>query len=195
VYFGGVSEFSSIFLCLAQIFEFYPPSSLVSPDSPLSSILPTIVTFSQAMFVITFFAFRIVGWAIMSYRFILDGSFIIKNRLCMKHNPGSGWFLWYLLTTSGLLGALQVFWLKEIVNKVLEMWRVQIVKQLCTNRFNVWKVRCICWIHCIEDAPTERRTVCCLDMHYHVAIISRTLKPTTRCISLIFCWSAFNSYL
>jgi len=121
VYFGGVSEFSSIFLCLAQIFEFYPPSSLVSPDSPLSSILPTIVTCSQAMFVITFFAFRIVGWAIMSHKFILDGSFIIKNRLCMKHSPGSGWFLWYLLTTSGLLGALQVFWLKEIVNKVLEM--------------------------------------------------------------------------
>ena len=118
VYFGGVSEFSSIFLCLAQIFEFYPPSSLVSPDSTLSSILPGIVIFSQAMFVVTFFAFRIVGWAIMSHKFISDGSFIIKDRLCC---PGSEWFLWYLLATSVLLGALQVFWLKEIVKKVLEM--------------------------------------------------------------------------
>ena len=121
VYFGGVSEFSSIFLCMAQIFEFYPPSSLVSPASPLSSILPNIVSFSQAMFVVTFFAFRIVGWTIMTYKFMLDGSSIIKNRLCAIHRPGSGWFLWYLLTASGLLGALQVFWLKEIVNKVLEM--------------------------------------------------------------------------
>ncbi len=122
VYFGGVSEFSSIFLCLAQLFEFYPPSSLVSPTSPLSAVLPAVVTFSQVMFVVTFIAFRIIGWAYMSYKFILDGIYIIKHRLCLTYSPGSGWFLWYLLTTAGLLGALQLYWLKEIMNKVLELW-------------------------------------------------------------------------
>ncbi len=80
----------------------------MSPDSIISSTLPGIVTFSRAMFVVTFFAFRIVGWAIMAHKFISDGSFIIKNRLCLVHSPGSKWFLRYLLTTSVLLGALLV---------------------------------------------------------------------------------------
>ena len=121
VYFGGVSEFSSIFLCISQAFQYYPPTSLVPSSSALYTIFPTIEAFSQAMFVLTFFAFRIVGWAIMSYKFLMDGAYVIKNGLLKRYSPGSGWFLWYLMTMSGLLGALQVFWFGEIVKKIMDI--------------------------------------------------------------------------
>lgn len=121
VYFGGVSEFSSIFLCISQLFQFYPQASLVPPSSILSSILPAIETFSQAMFVITFFLFRIVGWAQQLYMLLSDGSYILKNGLLQRYSPGSKWFLLYLMTMGFGLGALQVFWLRGIVDKVLEV--------------------------------------------------------------------------
>mmetsp|Transcript_28951 Transcript_28951/g.61165 ORF Transcript_28951/g.61165 Transcript_28951/m.61165 type:complete len:311 (+) Transcript_28951:225-1157(+) len=121
VYFGGVSEFSSIFLAISQLFQYYPIATLVQPSSILSSILPAIETFSQAMFVITFFLFRIVGWAQKSFMFISDGSYLLKKGLIQLHSPGSGWFFWYMVTMDIALGALQVFWMKGIVDKVSEI--------------------------------------------------------------------------
>mmetsp|Transcript_11644 Transcript_11644/g.18911 ORF Transcript_11644/g.18911 Transcript_11644/m.18911 type:complete len:319 (-) Transcript_11644:211-1167(-) len=125
VYIGGVSEFSSIFLCISQFFQFCPPASLVSPSSsyvlPILHLLSAIEAFSQIMFVISFLMFRIVGWAYLSYLLCKDGSYIMKHGLCRRYSPGSGWFLWYLLACSLGLGALQVFWVRGIVNKVLEV--------------------------------------------------------------------------
>ncbi|KAL7533063.1 hypothetical protein ACHAXR_005016 [Thalassiosira sp. AJA248-18] len=121
VYFGGVSEFSSIFLAVSQLFQYFPPSTLVATSSSLASVLPVIETFCQAMFTITFFIFRIVGWAQKLYILISDGSYIIKNGLLKRYCPGSGWFLWYLMSMGVLLGALQVYWLEGIANKILEV--------------------------------------------------------------------------
>lgn len=131
VYIGGVSEFSSIFLCISQFFQFCPPASLVSPYSssynvlgvhiPILHLLSAIEAFSQIMFVISFLMFRIVGWAYCSYRFCTDGSYIMKHGLVRRYSPGSGWFLWYLLVCCLGLGALQVFWVRGILNKVLEV--------------------------------------------------------------------------
>eukprot|EP00578_Thalassiosira_sp_NH16_P013066 CAMPEP_0181120580 /NCGR_PEP_ID=MMETSP1071-20121207/24236_1 /TAXON_ID=35127 /ORGANISM="Thalassiosira sp., Strain NH16" /LENGTH=308 /DNA_ID=CAMNT_0023205253 /DNA_START=262 /DNA_END=1188 /DNA_ORIENTATION=+ len=122
VYIGGVCEFSSIFLAVAQTFQYYPPSYLVSAtSSSLTSTLLAIESFCQGMFVLTFFLFRIVGWARMSYMFFSDTSYIIKHDLLRRLRPGSGWFLWYLVIISGLLGALQVYWIGGIFNKLLEL--------------------------------------------------------------------------
>ncbi len=57
----------------------------------------------------------------MSYKLLMDGAYVIKNGLLKRYSPGSGWFLWYLMTMSGLLGALQVFWLGGIANKIIEI--------------------------------------------------------------------------
>ena len=73
------------------------------------------------MFVVTFFLFRILGWTAKSYNLLTDASYIIKNGLLKRYSPGSGWFLWYLMTMSGLLGVLQVYWFGEIMGKVLEI--------------------------------------------------------------------------
>lgn len=121
VYFGGVCEFSSIFLAVSQTFQYYPPSALISSSSSLSPMLPILETFCQAMFVVTFFLCRIVGWAKNTFMLISDAKYIINNGLLQRYSPGSGWFLWYLLIMSGILGALQVYWLEGIANKILEV--------------------------------------------------------------------------
>jgi hypothetical protein len=121
VYIGGVCEFSSIFLSISHLFEFYSPSDILGPSSSLLPVLPAVITFSQAMFVITFFLFRIVGWALEARRLFSDATYLLKNGLIERYAPGSGWFLWYLMTMAGLLGALQVYWFGEIVQKVMEI--------------------------------------------------------------------------
>ena len=122
VYFGGVSEFSSIFLCISQLFQYYPPSSLASdPSTSLSSILHSLESFSQALFVLTFFIFRIIGWAYYSYMFISDGLYVLKHDLLQRFSPGSGWFLIYLLSMAVLLGGLQLYWLGGIVEKLRDI--------------------------------------------------------------------------
>jgi len=121
VYFGGMTEVSSMFLCISELFIYYPAASLVSSSSALSSILPAIELFCQATFVITFFLYRIVGWAQKGYMLISDGSYIIKNGLLQRYRPGSGWVLWYLYSIVVGLGALQVFWFWIIIGKILEM--------------------------------------------------------------------------
>mmetsp|Transcript_8562 Transcript_8562/g.14056 ORF Transcript_8562/g.14056 Transcript_8562/m.14056 type:complete len:86 (+) Transcript_8562:897-1154(+) len=77
--------------------------------------------FCQAMFVLTFFIFRIVGWVHTCYKFLLDCRYVIQNKLIRRYQPGSGWFLWYLITISLLLSALQLFWFCQIVEKVKNM--------------------------------------------------------------------------
>ena len=73
------------------------------------------------MFVLTFFAFRIVGWAIYGYMFVKDGMNILRNGLIQKFAPGSTWFLLYLMSMVPLLGALQLYWLGGIMEKLTEI--------------------------------------------------------------------------
>ena len=121
VYFGGVSEFSSIFLALSTLFQYHPPSALVSADSSHLPLLQVLELFCQAMFVLTFFIFRIVGWVHTCYKFLFDCRYVIQNNLVKSYQPGSGWFLWYLITISLLLSAIQMFWFWQIAEKVKSM--------------------------------------------------------------------------
>lgn len=121
VYFGGVSEFSSIFLALSTLFQYHPPSALVPADSPKLPLLNKIELFCQAMFVLTFFIFRIVGWVHTCYKFLIDCRYVIHNKLVDRYQPGSGWFLWYLITISLVLSMLQIFWFWQIVEKIKSM--------------------------------------------------------------------------
>mmetsp|Transcript_1842 Transcript_1842/g.2912 ORF Transcript_1842/g.2912 Transcript_1842/m.2912 type:complete len:150 (+) Transcript_1842:1-450(+) len=121
VYFGGVSEFSSIFLALSTLFQYHPPSALVPADSPKLPLLKALELFCQAMFVLTFFIFRIVGWLHTTTKFLIDSRYVMRNKLVNRYQPGSGWFLWYLITISLLLSMLQIFWFWQIVEKVKSM--------------------------------------------------------------------------
>ncbi len=121
VYFGGVSEFSSIFLALSTLFQYHPPSSLVPADSPKLPLLTALELFCQAMFVVTFFMFRIVGWVYTTIKFLIDCRYVMQKKLVSRYKPGTGWFLWYLITISIALSALQIFWFYQIVEKVKSM--------------------------------------------------------------------------
>ena len=123
MYFGGVSEFSSIFLSVADLFRYYPPASLARASPGLARLLPAVEVSCQAAFVVAFVLFRILGWARQSVRLLSDGSYVLKHGLLQQHRPGAGWFLRYLMTMSLGLGALQAFWLNEITDKVWEMSR------------------------------------------------------------------------
>jgi hypothetical protein len=76
----------------------------------------------------------------MTYRFIYDALYIINNGILRttaaatattkrkrttlsfyKPTTGSEWFLWYMMIMSILLGALQVYWLVEIFDKVSDI--------------------------------------------------------------------------
>mmetsp|Transcript_24616 Transcript_24616/g.55712 ORF Transcript_24616/g.55712 Transcript_24616/m.55712 type:complete len:301 (+) Transcript_24616:381-1283(+) len=121
VYFGGVSEFSSIFLVFAQSFEYFPPERLADPGTSLGAMLTGFQLFCQAGFVVTFFLFRILGWFRHSVSLMRDARYIVKHGLLERFSPGSGWFLYFLITMSVLLGGLQIYWMHGIIVKLSEM--------------------------------------------------------------------------
>ena len=86
-------------------------------------ILKTAETCCQAAFVATFVLFRIVGWTRQSARLLADGAHLLRGGALRRQRPGAEWFLTYLMTMSLCLGALQVFWLKGIAEKVMEVSR------------------------------------------------------------------------
>ena len=116
-----MSEFSSIFLVFAQSFEYFPPERLADPGTSLVAMLTGFQLCCQAGFVVTFFLFRILGWFRHSVSLMRDAKYIVKHGLLERFSPGSGWFLYFLITMSVLLGGLQVYWMHGIVVKLSEM--------------------------------------------------------------------------
>lgn len=113
VYFGGVTEFSSIFLVFVDIGKYFPPP----PDSLWSKA----EFFCQVAFLLTFFQYRVVGWIRETYRFLSDVQHLFQGGLVEKYRPGSSWFLVYLATCSVLLGALQIFWFGQIMTEAMKV--------------------------------------------------------------------------
>mmetsp|Transcript_22530 Transcript_22530/g.47138 ORF Transcript_22530/g.47138 Transcript_22530/m.47138 type:complete len:338 (-) Transcript_22530:67-1080(-) len=120
-YFGGVSEFSSIFLCVADLFRYFPPSSFQTSSPSVVNFLSSLELGAQGMFVLTFFNFRILGWIYLSSLLFKDAVQALKRGLMQQYCPGSRWFLLYLLSMSILLGGLQAFWFRQIIEKAVEV--------------------------------------------------------------------------
>ncbi|CAJ1954660.1 unnamed protein product [Cylindrotheca closterium] len=111
VFYAGCSEFSSIFLVWADLKDFIP----VKEGSPLD----TFIFACGALFSITFFCFRIIGWIGYSFPLWKDVIHVTKTGSAAKHRPGKERFLYFFLTLDVMLGVLQLYWFREIVQMTM----------------------------------------------------------------------------
>jgi hypothetical protein len=113
VFYGGCSEFSSIFLVWADADQFFPPTE--------GSLYDFFILFCKGMFVLTFFFYRVYGWILHSFPLWKDVLHVTRTGSAEQLRPGKSSFLYLFLSLDVLLGALQLYWFGQIVQKVIEM--------------------------------------------------------------------------
>lgn len=111
IFYGGCSEFSSIFLVFLD-------KRSVIPVTP-GSLADHWIQLCQVMFFFTFSYYRIVGWISHSFPLWRDCEAVIESGSVEKHRPGKSYFLHLFQALDFTLGALQCFWYYTIVNMVL----------------------------------------------------------------------------
>jgi hypothetical protein len=109
---GGCSEFSSIFLALADVDD-------LLPNVPASFEMGFLVC--KGLFALSFSYFRVVGWWINSASLWSDTLDTMKRGTAEKLRPGMSSFLYSFLALNLSLGALQLYWFGLILQKVAEM--------------------------------------------------------------------------
>jgi len=113
VYFGGCSEFSSIFLVFADLDMFFPPAP--------GSTYDVFIIVCKVLFTLTFSYYRVAGWWRVSWTLWSDVLYALSSGLAEKRRPGKSSFLYVFLTLNVILGALQLYWWCLIVLKIHEM--------------------------------------------------------------------------
>ena len=119
IYFGGCSEFSSIFLVLADMNELFPKVPNVALLPNLQQHYDTLVVVCQGLFVLTFTYYRVIGWIRCSMPLWKDTLHVIESKTVQEHRPNTRWLLYTFLGINGLLTVLQLFWMYQIVEKVI----------------------------------------------------------------------------
>lgn len=115
VLYGGCSEISSIFLVVIDTVNYFPVDESKYP------VLAVIIAMCQAMFVITFFIYRVVLWFGYGYYFYGDMIQIhkIENDIdarkkekssVEKYRPGKTPILVFFCLSHFLLGCMQLYW-------------------------------------------------------------------------------------
>lgn len=112
IFFGGCSEFSSIFLVFADADEFFPPKE--------GSMYGLFIEACKGLFVLTFFIYRVYGWIRQSVPLWKDTLHVLGTGSAEKYRPGKTSFLYVFLGLNVTLGALQLFWFGQIIQKVME---------------------------------------------------------------------------
>lgn len=112
VFYGGCSEFSSIFLVWADADQFFPPTE--------GSAYEFFILFCKGMFALTFFIYRVYGWIRHSFPLWSDVLHVTRSGSAEQHRPGKSSFLYLFLGLDVSLGALQLFWAVQILQKVIE---------------------------------------------------------------------------
>lgn len=107
IFFGGCSEFSSIFLIFVD-----KDSMFVARKG---SLLDQWLFFCQVGFFLSFLYYRIIGWIGHSFPLWRDCSEAFKTGLVEKHRPGMGYFVRFFQAMNLTLGALQCYWMYEIL--------------------------------------------------------------------------------
>jgi TLC domain len=112
-FFGGCSELSTLFLVFCD-FDVYFPSHGSS-----SSLWKTFILTCQVCFVMTFLAYRVVGWWMVSYELWTDALWVLRDDDNGKkknddrdasRDTGKMRFLYVFLAMDVALGLLQVYW-------------------------------------------------------------------------------------
>jgi len=115
IFFGGCSEISSIFLVWVDVDRFFPASAVGS------DLWTTFIVLNQGLFVLTFVAYRIVGWTTVSVTLWHDVLAVLPQPAA-HYRPGKLWFLRVFLFMDVALGALQVYWFATgLLPKVMEV--------------------------------------------------------------------------
>jgi hypothetical protein len=112
-FFGGCSELSTLFLVFCDLDVYFPAAM----NHGASSIWPTFILLCQGGFVITFLAYRVVGWWMVSAQLWSDAFVVLKGPNKDKDEdktPAYGksklLFLYMFLAMDVALGLLQVYW-------------------------------------------------------------------------------------
>mmetsp|Transcript_16306 Transcript_16306/g.22991 ORF Transcript_16306/g.22991 Transcript_16306/m.22991 type:complete len:301 (+) Transcript_16306:219-1121(+) len=114
IYFGGVSEFSTIFLVFADFDVYFPPGN---PQSTYA----TFIFICQGLFLLTFVMYRIIGWWYVGSQLWKDAAYVIQHKLIDQYRPGKSYFIYIFTTLSVLMGILQLYWLGQVLQKVAEI--------------------------------------------------------------------------
>jgi len=111
IFFAGCSEISSMFLLWCDLANFFPPTS--------GSHYDTCIFVFQALFVVTFFYYRILLWFSVGRQFTQDCLHLLQqSKLCTSKTSALKFFLCNVY----LLGALQVYWFGLVVQKAVEVF-------------------------------------------------------------------------
>ena len=110
IFYGGCSEFSSIFLIFLDKQKVF----LIEPGSGAD----VWVQICQVLFFLTFTYYRILGWIGYSIPLWRDCNAVIASGSVEKHRPGKAYFLRLFQGLDFALGALQCFWYSKILGMV-----------------------------------------------------------------------------
>jgi hypothetical protein len=113
IFYGGCSEFSSIFLIFVDNHKLIP----IQPGSMHDQW----VQICQVMFFLTFSYYRIYGWIANSFPLWRDCQEVISSGSVEEHRPGKGYFLRLFQGLDFSLGALQCFWYYKILEMLASM--------------------------------------------------------------------------
>ena len=115
IFFGGCSEISTMALVWVDLDRFFPASGQ-------NNAWATFIFVNQVIFVLTFIAYRIIGWPINSvtlWKDVVNG--VLPHPTLSQLRPGKVWFLYVFLFMSVALGALQIYWFATgLVPKLVE---------------------------------------------------------------------------
>lgn len=114
VFYGGCSEFSSIFLVFLDREGWFP----VSEGSPMDQWQLV----CKGMFFLTFSYYRIFGWISYSFTLWKDCHAVIESGAVEQHRPGKTFFLRLFQGLDLVLGALQCYWYYAIIMQLVSMF-------------------------------------------------------------------------
>lgn len=112
VFFGGCSEISSMALVWIDVDRYFVGTS---------SAWTMFIMGNQAFFVVTFVAYRIVGWIAVSVTLWRDVRAVLPQP-ATHYRPGKLWFMRVFLFLDVALGSLQVYWfVTGLMPKIMEV--------------------------------------------------------------------------
>mmetsp|Transcript_18032 Transcript_18032/g.39288 ORF Transcript_18032/g.39288 Transcript_18032/m.39288 type:complete len:289 (-) Transcript_18032:209-1075(-) len=115
IFFGGVSEFSSIFLVFCDL-EVYFPAHMQE-----GSFYGMFILANQVIFATAFFAYRVFGWLAVSKTLWTDAKQVLSNGMAENLRPGKNYVLYLFLAVDVTLGSLQLLWSYHLILKVQEI--------------------------------------------------------------------------
>jgi hypothetical protein len=121
IFYGGCSEFSSIFLIFVDAEQQFLVASS-SSSVTLGSSLDPFLLLCKVMFFLTFSYYRIFGWIYYSVPLWRDCRTVIQSGSAEQHRPGKTYFLYLFLALNVLLGGLQCYWYYKILATAVAMF-------------------------------------------------------------------------